>query len=291
MIRHTVSREEDGMLLRALLKDTLRLSHRTLAALKRKEDGILVNGKHATVRAVLREGDEITLAVFDAEAGAVTPIDIPVDILYEDEHVALCNKPAFMPTHPSFRHHEDTLANALAYRYRNTPYVFRAVNRLDRETDGVVLTAKNAYAAAKLGEAMQSGLCRKEYYAAVCGEAPEKGEITLPIRRRAESIILRETAPDGDAAHTRFERVMTDGKISLLRVFPLTGRTHQIRVHLSAIGHPLCGDALYGEKAHFPRTLLHAHALTFPHPVTGEHMRVEAPFPDDLLALFPFLKK
>jgi len=277
------------MLLRALLREKLSLSHRMLAALKRKEDGILLNGVHATVRATLKTGDTVTLSVDDGENGSILPVPLDVGILYEDEHIAVCNKPADMPTHPSFRHHDDTLANALAYRYRETNYVFRAVNRLDRETDGVVLTAKNAYAAAKLSEAMRNGAIRKEYYAVVCGETPLQGKITLAIRRAEGSIMKRETADEGDAACTLYERIASDGKFSLLRVHPITGRTHQIRVHLSAIGHPLCGDTLYGTDTSLPRTALHAHAIAFVHPVTEQPMQIYAPVPSDLTEHFPQL--
>lgn len=287
MIRHTVSTEEEGMPLRTLLKEKLALSHRTLSALKRKENGILLNGAHVTVRAVLHEGDILLLSEEDDTDGTVTPVCLPLSILYEDEDITVCNKPSNMPTHPSFRHHSDTLANALAYRYREKPYVFRAVNRLDRETDGVVLTANNARAASLLSQSMQKGLFCKEYFAIVKGEAPESGVIDRPIRRQKESIILREVAEDGDAARTSFVRVCTKNGFSLLRVLPQTGRTHQIRVHLASIGFPIAGDALYGGDTSFPRTMLHAHSLRFPHPRSGEMLTVCAPFPDDFTALFP----
>lgn len=285
MIEHTVTDAEAGLLLRELLR-RMGLSHRALSALKKREDGIRLNGTHATVRAVLSEGDRVTLAVEDTEGGVIAPSPIDIRVLYEDEHITACYKPAGMPTHPSHLHYGDTLANALAYRHRGEPYVFRAVGRLDRETDGVVLTARNAFAAGRLGEAMKAGKIQKEYYAVALGETPPAGEITLPIRRAKDTIMLRETAPDGDSARTVFERVaVRDGK-SLVRVYPITGRTHQIRVHFAAIGHPLCGDTLYGTDESAPRTLLHAHSLTFPHPLTDEDMTVTAPFPKDIAELF-----
>ena len=286
MIEHTVTSSEAGLLLRELLR-RMGLSHRALSALKKREDGILLNGIHATVRAVLSEGDRVTLAVEDTEGGVISPSPIEVRVLYEDGHITACYKPAGMPTHPSHLHYEDTLANALAFRHKDEPYVFRAVGRLDRETDGVVLTARNAFAAGKLGEAMKAGEIRKEYYAVAAGETPPSGEITLPIRRARDSVMLRETAPDGDYARTLFERVaVRDGK-SLVRVYPITGRTHQIRVHFAAIGYPLCGDTLYGTDESAGRTLLHAHSLTFPHPLTNEEMTVTAPFPEDIAEFFP----
>ncbi len=291
MIDYTVSAEENGMLLRDLLKETLGLSHRTLSALKRRTDGILLNGAHVTVRAVLHEGDRLTLATDDRENGTVAPVALEVSVLYEDEHITVCYKPSGMPTHPSFRHRDDTLANALAYRYRGEPYVFRAVSRLDRETDGVLLTARHAHAAARLGEAMREKQIKKEYYAIVSGITPESGEITLPIQRENDSIIKRTVSEHGESAHTVFERIAHTDCFSLLRVFPLTGRTHQIRVHLSAIGYPLCGDTLYGGEEGFERTMLHAHSLSFLHPINGAPMKITAPLPNDFLSIFPFLCK
>ena len=266
-----ISGAEDGIILRSFLKETLGLSTHAVTALKSKENGILRNGTHVTVRAILHEGDLLSLALEDEEAnGNLVPRDLPLSLLYEDDDIAVCTKSGDMPTHPSHGHYDDTLANALAYRYRDRPYIFRAITRLDRETSGIVLTARTAHAAHRLSLAMRERRIQKGYLALVHGEAPRQGEITLPIRRVSESVILRETHESGAPSHTRYFRLATDGTYSLLAVFPLTGRTHQIRVHLSAIGLPLCGDCLYGREGDgFPRTMLHAALLSFPHP-TGD---------------------
>ena len=288
-----ISEAEDGLVLRFFLKEMLSLSHRTLAALKRRADGILLNGKHATVRAVLRKGDTVSLLLSDAhgdENGAIAPIDLPLDILYEDEHVCVCNKPSGMPTHPSFRHRDDTLANALAYYYRGVPFVFRAVNRLDKDTSGIVLTAKTAFAAASLARAMLDGAVKKEYLAVVLGVPEENGEVHRPIRRKEGSVILREVCDrGGEEAHTLYTRLYTDECYSLVHVRTLTGRTHQIRVHMASEGHPLAGDTLYGGDGSFCRAALHAYRLSFPHPLTKQTVTVTAPLPHDLSHFSPFL--
>jgi len=279
-----ITKAEDGHILRSFLKDTLGLSTHTVTRLKAKEQGILLNGEHVTVRAVLHAGDLLSLALSDTESNEnLLPRAIPTEVLYEDTEVTLCNKSGDMPTHPSHGHYDDTLANALAYRYADRPYVFRAITRLDRETSGIVLTANNAYAAHRLSLAMQRGEIQKTYLALVYGQTPVLGEITLPIRRCRGSVILREVHPEGADSITRYTRIFTDGKHSLLAVFPQTGRTHQIRLHLSAIGHPICGDCLYGREGDgFPRTSLHAARLSFSHPADGRPLSVFAPLPADM---------
>ena len=299
LMKRTITKAEDGVVLRFFLTNTLGMSARAVSALKRRADGILLNGTRVTVRAVLREGDTLSLSLSDTEDEENEMLlakDLPLEILYEDEYICVCNKPSGMPTHPSFRHREDTLANALAYRYRGAPYVFRAVNRLDKDTSGVVLTAKNAYAAAKLSEAMKSGKILKEYVAVVRGVTAAEGEISRPIRRKTESIILREVCNEGDegaeSAVTRYERMTFSECQSVLHVYPVTGRTHQIRVHMASVGHALLGDALYGDTTDAsPRLALHAYALCFPHPITNESVIVKAPLGEDLCKAFPLLSE
>lgn len=290
MLLHTVTQEEDGLVLLSFLKENLRLSRGEILRLKAREDGILLDGVRVTVRAVLHRGQTLRLSADDrAEDGGspIAPVALPLSILYEDEDICLCNKSGNMPTHPSHGHHTDTLANALAYHYRGRPFVFRAVQRLDRETSGVVLTARSSFAAARLSRALVTGEMEKEYLAVVYGTPPERGEITLPIRRAPNSIMLREVCGEKDegaqSAVTRFRRLATDGKYSLVWVSPITGRTHQIRVHMTAIGHRLCGDTLYGDNEdEFTRCALHACRLSFPHPRTGKRLSVTAPPPEDI---------
>lgn len=282
------------------MRDYLRelgLSHRCLSLLKKREDGILLNGVRVTVRAVLHRGDSLVLHPEDRAETVnphLSPVDLPLSVLYEDGDICLCQKPSGMPTHPSYLHRRDTLANALAFRYAGEPFVFRVITRLDRETDGLVLVARHAPAAAALSRAMQKGEIQKEYLALVEGVPPEEGSVDLPIRRAKGTAIIRECAPygEGEVAFTAFRRLLTDGEHSLLRVFPQTGRTHQIRVHLSTLGFPLLGDTLYGAKeGAFPRTALHADRLCFPHPMTGEKMDFSCPLSPDMAAFVERMKQ
>ena len=289
MLSYTVKKEEDGLLLRTLLRERLGLSHRALVELKAREDGILLNGQRVTVRAVLRENDRIQLHTEDTREDvneAILPLPLPVSVLYEDEDICLAEKPSGMPTHPSYRHREDTLANALAYYYRGRPFVFRAITRLDRETDGLTLLALHKTAAHALSLSLQRGEIRKEYWALVHGKTPAQGEIRKKIRREGASVIKRCTVPDeeeGDEALTRFYTFGEKGGISLVRVFPETGRTHQIRVHMASLGHPLLGDTMYGAPSGvFPRVALHAARLSFLHPTTGEPLSFLSPLAPDM---------
>ena len=290
-MRFQVTKEEDGLLLRSVIFHRLHPSTKLLRSLKFRPDGILVNGAHATVRRVLHEGDEVTLATEDDTSPSyLLPVDLPLSILYEDEALVVPSKPADMPTHPSHDHREDTVANALAYRYRamDLPFVFRPINRLDRNTSGLLLVARNRLSAARLAESMRKGEIQKEYLAVVEGHPEEEeGIIDRPLHRTAASIIVREVcapdAPDADEARTAYRVLARSEAHALVKVRPLTGRTHQIRVHFASIGHPLVGDDLYGTVSPLlARHALHARTLSFPHPETGERMTFSAPLPPDM---------
>ena len=281
-------------------------SHKAISRLKRLEDGILLNGSRVTVRAILHTGDTLSLAVEDRaeeQNPYLEPVDLPLEVLYEDEGVLVANKPPFMPTHPSMGHTEDTLANAVAFYLAKdgAPFVFRAINRLDRDTSGTVLLCKDRYTAAALSGAMSHGEIRKTYLALLCGSLSEdRGEIRACIRRKEASIITREAMdyaegqPIPEGAHpalTRYEVVERYDGFTLVRAFPETGRTHQLRVHFAHIGHPIVGDTLYG-SAHptLPRQALHAESLTFPHS-DGSLQTVVAPLPADLQNLLKELSQ
>ncbi len=285
----------DGRLLRSYLKLTLGLSTAVLSELKNREDGILVNGKRVTVRHVLHTGDVLTLGDRDTPETAterVIPTNLPLSVLYEDDYVIALAKPADMPTHPSHGHLTDTLANALAFRYQtaNEPFVFRPLGRLDRNTSGVVVAAKTRAAAGYLSRALQKGLVRKRYIAIVEGEMPVDGAehtVDAPIYRPDAAGIRRAVAlPDEAAAVgaatavTRY-RVLAAGRgASLVLCEPVTGRTHQLRVHLAHVGYPIEGDDIYGRpSARIGRQALHALALSVPLPFRGDLRQTEPPLP------------
>lgn len=281
-----INKKLTGRTVKEYLFSDLGLSRAQVCSLKNR-CGIRVNSSSVTVRYLLMEGDILELDLEDREEDKNTAIEgvyHELDILYEDDDVICVNKLSGMATHPSHNHHGDTLANALVYYFskKDIPFVFRAVNRLDRETSGVVLVAKNRQAAYKLSDSLQKGMFKKEYYALVCGiPENEKGEIEKYIVRREDSIIFRRTADTGkesEYAKTVYEITEVYSSHALLRVSPITGRTHQIRVHLSSIGHPIYGDGLYGEEDE-KGLMLHASSLEFPLP-SGKVIKVCAPLPE-----------
>ena len=217
--------------------------------LKKIPLGITVNGEHQNVTYVLKAGDVLVLKDEDTEEETnkhLEPVNIPIEIIFENENLTVVNKPANMPTHESRNNRGNTLANALAYRYRDIPYVFRATNRLDKDTSGVVITANNRYFSAILSDKIKKGEVAKEYIAVVHGKFQGDGVIEAPIERVGESIIKREVRDDGEYALTEYSTLAYNDNISLVLVKPKTGRTHQIRVHMAYIGHPILGDTLYG---------------------------------------------
>jgi len=288
---------ESGKSIYTLTRQDMGFSSAMLKKLKFSEGGILVNGEFVTVRYILKEGDVLSLALEDT-AEDVSPYIIPVEmelpVLYEDEALTVINKPPDMPSHPSLGHQLDTAANALAWRYRERAYVFRPVNRLDRDTSGVMLTANTKLAAYRMFLAMQAGEIHKQYIAVAEGiPAEPEGRIEGYMRREGDSIIRRMVCPaDDPGAHhavTEYKVLYAADDHSVILASPITGRTHQIRVQLASIGCPLHGDTLYGAPSeHIARQALHAIATGFPHP-DGRRMYITAPLPADITALIAAL--
>lgn len=282
-----VDEEYNGELLRGFLKKRVGVSGALLARLKNNEHGILQNGKRVTVRALLHAGDVIELAIEDEMTNEkVLPEDIPLEIVLETPALAVLNKPPFLPTHPSSGHYTGTLANALVFHY-GSAFHARFINRLDRNTSGLVLVAKDPLAASALSHNMARGEIRKTYLAIVAGRLDRPGRIETDIRRCPGSIMLREACPrgEGDHALTEYQPIYFDAEYTLLRLVPHTGRTHQLRVHLASIGHPIMGDDLYGcASPLIARQALHAAVLRFRGP-GGEELMARAPMPEDMCAL------
>ena len=283
-----VDRFYEGKPLKNFLFSELLLSRALVTSLK-AVGGILVNGNCVTVRHLLNAGDTVTLAIEDTYGDCdeyLFPSDLPLDIIFEDEHIIAVNKPPYMPTHLSRGHREDTLANALKAEFdrRGLPFVFRAVNRLDADTSGIVIVAKNRYTADRFAK---TNTDYKKIYTAFCLGTPNEknGEIKTYIRRVGESIIRRavfDSGKESDFAHTRYSVKETVGDISIVECEPITGRTHQLRVHLSHIGHPIVGDDFYGGGFLMKRQALHAEYLSFTHPFTKEKIDLHAPLPTDM---------
>ena len=267
-----IDKDSDGVSVKEFL-----LSHGYSITLikKIKNGGILLGRVPVTVRAVLHEGDELTLVLPTGNNDSIPPIDIDVPVLYEDEHLVVFDKPTNMPTHPSRGNSLPTLANAAVFRY-GEGIIFRSITRLDRDTSGIVLVARNAVSAFRLSRDMKLGKFRKKYMCTVSGApVPEHGIIDAPIRRECEGSMKRIVAYDGKRAVTEYTVVSSDGYTSECEVLLHTGRTHQIRVHMAHIGHPLVGDFLYGERAD-EGYRLRCVELSFPHPETGETITVKA---------------
>lgn len=285
---------------KSVLVRELHISRRQLIALKNRDDGILLNGTRVTVRARLKEGDVISLATEDGDDAKIKiePSETLPDVIYEDDSVIIMNKPPAMPTHPSHGHHGDTLANCLAlyYQTKGIPFVFRPVNRLDRDTSGVVLAAKDQHSASRFYSMMVRHSFEKEYLAVVTGTPePLNGVIDRPLRRSLPSIIVREVCEpgEGDPSVTEYRTLVSGKGLSVLLVHPKTGRTHQIRVHFASIGTPIVGDTLYGPEEGsdlIGRQALHCRSMTFDHPITGKRICAEAPVPADMLALIDTVK-
>ena len=286
----TIDEQYDGTVLRSYLKSTLGLSVKMLSRLKNDEEGIVVNGKRVTVRYVLQAGDVLSLWDHDRVSGHVIPTKLPVEILYEDDDVLVVNKPSNMPTHPSHGHLDDTLANGIVYHYgeKGIPFVFRPISRLDRNTSGAILIAKHKIAAARLDESMRERRIEKTYLALLSGKLmPAEGQIEGYICRTDRSIITRRVcrADENGAAYalTEYETVTGNERATLVRAYPHTGRTHQLRVHFASLGCPILGDDLYGDASEWiDRHALHAAAVCFPHPKDGRKVLVKAPLCADI---------
>lgn len=286
ILTYTITSQEAGMQVLEFLRSK-GFSRHILTSMKPDKEALLVNGVRAGGRSILKEGDFFRVRVMEtATTEGIVPASLPLNILYEDEDILVLNKPADMPVHPSIGNYTNTLANAAAFYFqeRGEFCPFRCINRLDRDTSGALVLAKNALSAAILSAQMRNREIRRTYLAVVRGVTPPSGTISAPIGRVSDSVIQRQVDPEhGETAVTHYERLAVRNNHSLLEIHLETGRTHQIRVHMGYIGHPLPADYLYCPVYdHFKRQPLHSYQLNFRHPLTGKDLCFTAPVPHDM---------
>ena len=263
-------------------------SYQNLTQLKKMRESILINGVWSYMRTAVKNGDILTVHIQEPESSPnIPPVKLPLDIVYEDEDIVVVNKPAGMPVHPSLNNYENSLANGLMYYYQEQgkPFIFRCTNRLDRDTSGLTVVAKHMVSSSILSSMGMRHEITREYLAIVRGALkPSEGTIDAPIGRTGSSLIERKIDfENGERAVTHYRVVEEQNGHSLVSLILETGRTHQIRVHMKYIGHPLVGDYLYNpDMEYIDRQALHSHRLSFTHPVTGEKMEFTAPLPTDM---------
>lgn len=275
-----------GSSVERVLKNRLLCSSDCISRLKRRERGILLNGERVYTTRRVSEGDTLSIDIGDSpDMKRAKPMEAPLDILFEDDDLLILNKPAGITVHESTRNPgELTLENALA-AYLPGDVFAHPVSRLDRGTTGVMTFAKNGYMHERLRQIMHTPAFRKEYRGIAIGAVtPPQGRIALPIGFAPGSRYKRGVADDGQPSVTEYETLSQSGGMTLLRLVPVTGRTHQLRVHMAALGFPLAGDWLYGteDSALIARPALHARELWLTHPLTGEALHILAPLPDDM---------
>ena len=290
ILTYTITSQEAGMQVLEFLRSK-GFSRHILTSMKPDKEALLVNGVRAGGRSILKEGDYFRVRVMETcTMEGIVPASLPLNILYEDEDILVLNKPADMPIHPSIGNYTNTLANAAAFYFQEKGEFcpFRCINRLDRDTSGALVLAKNALSAAILSAQMRNREIRRTYLAVVRGVTPPSGTISAPIGRVSDSVIQRQVDPEhGEAAVTHYERLAVRNDHSLLEIHLETGRTHQIRVHMGYIGHPLPADYLYCPVYdHFKRQPLHSYQLNFRLPLTNDALCFTAPVPHDMVLGF-----
>ncbi len=283
---YTVPEGYDGAKLQSFLRVGQGYSARLITKLKKEPDGIMLNGEPARSIDLLKAGDTLEINFpEDKKEGVSIPVEMPLDILYEDEDLIVLNKPAMLAVHESHNHLGDTLSNAVSYHLsrQGKTSVFRAVGRLDKGTSGIMVLALSRYVASALG-----GKISKQYLAVASGCFEGSGTIDRPIYRPDPIITLRTVDERGVRAVTHWEALKTDGKATLLRIKLETGRTHQIRVHFASLGAPLIGDTMYGKPdERICHQALHCESCRFIHPITKKETVLSAPPPEDFKSVIP----
>lgn len=290
ILTYTVTPEEDGRMVKGILRGSLQLSYTLLKSLKWRENAILLNGQSVHVNTIVHAGDTVSVVLSERTpredlycANAAKP-----DIVYEDDDLLVLNKPAGVAMHPKSGDASAPSLAAMLTSYLGEGSVPHFVSRLDKGTSGLLIAAKNGYVHDRLRRALHSSDLRREYRAVAVGRVePLCGVIDAPIGRAEGSIIRRCVRADGLQSLTEYETLQVNDRFTLLRLRPQTGRTHQLRVHMAYLGHPLAGDWLYGteDKTLIARPALHSYELWFTQPVTGQELRFTAPIPQDMQRL------
>ena len=277
--------------IKEVLKSYFKISDRLLLKLKRNNK-ILLNSEITYMNHTVGANDIIEVFLdLDEDNSNIVPTKMDLDIIYEDESYIIVNKPSGIPVHPSMEHYEDSLSNGVKYYFDEIGLKkkIRPVNRLDRNTSGLVIFAKNEYIQERLIAQMKKNLFYKEYIAICEGKfSNTKGIINAPIARKENSIIERCVKDDGDTAITEYEVLKYNSRddYSVVKCVLKTGRTHQIRVHMQYIGHSILGDTLYGHSSDFiNRQALHSYKMSFVHPIKNEKVGYTASLPNDLINL------
>lgn len=290
ILTYSVTETDAGLPISKYLKQR-GYSSRCLIELKKMPESVLVNGKWEHMNLCLKAGDTLTIRIQEeASSENIPPVELPLDIIYEDEDLLVVNKPAGMPIHPSMNNYENSLGNALAWYFakQDKPFIFRCINRLDKGTSGLTVIAKHIVSAGILSAMVASkseASFIREYHALVRGNmTPSSGIICAPIARKDDSIIERMVDFErGEQAITHYQVLCEKNGHSLVSLTLETGRTHQIRVHMKYIGFPLIGDYLYNpDMEYISRQALHSYRLSFRHPITGQMMEFTAPLPEDM---------
>lgn len=286
MLEFEIEQKAEGQLLRQYLRETLQLSSRFIKKLTRKKGYLSVNGEDVTVRYLVKSGDLLQIKFpEESRSRTVKPEQIPLTIVYEDDWLIVLNKVAGMPSIPSQIYRSGTVANGLLAYYdeQNLPYTIHIVTRLDKDTSGLMLVAKHQYSHSLLSRMQKDNQITRIYEAIATGiMTKDEQTINMPIRRKPNSIIEREVAPDGQKAITHIKVKKRYDKYTYVSVRLETGRTHQIRVHFATLGHPLLGDSLYGgDLSSLDRQALHCSQLQFQHPFTKEQLHFTAKSPPE----------
>lgn len=297
-LKETIQENYEGLSIREFLKEELKLSSRLIRSAS-VEKRVLINGKAVRMREILHQGDKVEVILDSKETQNIAPEKMDIDVVYEDSEILVVNKPPFMVVHPTKTYQSGTLANGIInyFREKGEDYIVRLVSRLDMNTSGLIIIAKNQFAHMALSRVMQDNHLEKRYIAVVHGHLEEKeGTIDAPIFRPEgeEYGIMRIVDERGQRSVTHYKVIEVLKDSDVVECVLETGRTHQIRVHLKHLGHPIYGDTLYGrefdDEKLINRQALHAFGLGFESPKTKKRLDLRANLPIDIEKLIDSLR-